>query len=211
MARKTKTEAEATREAILEAAVHVFVEKGVANASLEEIATRAGVTRGAVYWHFKNKCDVFAALHDQLFVSFSEMILHELEKNHPHPLQQLKEICIQLLLDLETNQRKKDVLTIFFLKCDYSGEMEKFIACQKEKKLEKYRLFAEYFRRAIEKGDLPNDADPEILTRVLTCYITGLAYEYLRHPELFNLKKNASTLIEHFFTGFSSGGARATL
>ena len=50
--RRTKEQAEQTRVAILEAAERLFLEKGVAQCSLEQIARAAGVTRGAVYWHF---------------------------------------------------------------------------------------------------------------------------------------------------------------
>ena len=60
--RKTKEEAQQTRSNLLNAALNVFYERGVAQASLDEIAKAAGVTRGALYWHFKNKEDLFEAL-----------------------------------------------------------------------------------------------------------------------------------------------------
>ncbi|WP_272942305.1 TetR family transcriptional regulator [Kingella kingae] len=53
--RKTKEEAQKTRQHLLNAALEVFWRKGVTQASLHEIAVEAGVTRGALYWHFKNK------------------------------------------------------------------------------------------------------------------------------------------------------------
>ena len=62
MARRTKDEAEKTRNAILDAAEHVFNEHGVARTSLEEIARAANVTRGAVYWHFKDKIALCEAM-----------------------------------------------------------------------------------------------------------------------------------------------------
>lgn len=203
MARKTKQDAEATRESILEAAAKVFVEQGVANASLAEIAAEASVTRGAVYWHFKNKADIFAALHEQLFVSFSQMIFEGLEKDHPHPLEQLKAFCVELLLDLDRNPQKKRVLTIFFVKCDYSGEMEGFLQIQNRQKTESRELFARYFERAVAKGDLPADADPVALTQALVCYITGIAFEYLRSPDLFRMQSQAEPIIRVFFDGLT--------
>ena len=66
MVRKTKEEAQETRNAILDAAERVFQERGVSHTSLAEIATAAGVTRGAIYWHFANKSDVFDALFEQI-------------------------------------------------------------------------------------------------------------------------------------------------
>src|SRR6478609_9788806 len=62
MVRRTKQEAEETRGRILDAAEQVFHEKGVAHASLEDVAAAAQVTRGAIYWHFKDKAELFDAM-----------------------------------------------------------------------------------------------------------------------------------------------------
>lgn len=62
MARKCKEDAEKTRQAVLESALDVFSEKGYAKATFDEIAARAGFTKGAVYWYFRNKVDLVAAL-----------------------------------------------------------------------------------------------------------------------------------------------------
>ncbi len=56
---KTKQKAEETRQQILDAAVREFSAHGVSRTSLTDIAIAAGVTRGAIYWHFKNKVDLF--------------------------------------------------------------------------------------------------------------------------------------------------------
>ncbi|MCM1322657.1 MAG: TetR family transcriptional regulator [Acetobacter sp.] len=62
MARKCKEDAEKTRQAVLESALDVFSDKGYAKATFDEIAARAGFTKGAVYWYFRNKADLVAAL-----------------------------------------------------------------------------------------------------------------------------------------------------
>ena len=59
MARRTKAEAEQTRQKILKAALDVFVEKGYERATFEDVAARIGLSKGAIYWHFKNKSDLF--------------------------------------------------------------------------------------------------------------------------------------------------------
>jgi AcrR family transcriptional regulator len=53
------------RERLLDAAVHVFAERGYRAATVEDIASAAGVTKGAVYWSFKSKEDLFFALIDE--------------------------------------------------------------------------------------------------------------------------------------------------
>ncbi len=62
MARKCKEDAEKTRQAVIESALDVFSDKGYAKATFDEIAARAGFTKGAVYWYFRNKADLVAAL-----------------------------------------------------------------------------------------------------------------------------------------------------
>ena len=62
MVRKTKQEAQETRESILDAAERLFHANGVSRTSLQDIAHAAEVTRGAIYWHFKDKAELFDAM-----------------------------------------------------------------------------------------------------------------------------------------------------
>ena len=59
MVKRTKEDAAATRALILEQATVLFEEKGYAATTLDEIAAAAGVTKGAIFHHFKNKKDLF--------------------------------------------------------------------------------------------------------------------------------------------------------
>lgn len=201
MARKTKQDAEKTRGNILEAASHVFVEKGVAAATLEEIADRAGVTRGAIYWHFKNKVDIFLALHEKLNVSFAELVLQDLEHDHCDPLQQLEELSVRLLTDIEKVPEKKRILTILFLKCDYSGELEILLESYREKRKQNLKLFDQYFERAKQRGHIPKAVPSRILTISYLCYLSGIAFEYIRAPKNLNIRENAALLMRHYFNG----------
>ncbi len=70
--RRTKQESEATRQAILAAARRVFARCGVTRATLEHVAAEAGVTRGAIYWHFDNKTALFDAMRVQVSVPLVE-------------------------------------------------------------------------------------------------------------------------------------------
>lgn len=62
MARRTKEEAQQTRETILMAALDMFCEKGYSRTTFDEIAKKINLTKGAVYWHFRNKPDIIKAL-----------------------------------------------------------------------------------------------------------------------------------------------------
>lgn len=199
MVRRTKEEALETRSSIMDAAVDVFFEKGVANATLNDIAVRANVTRGAIYWHFKNKLDVFDALHDQLQLSFADTILGDLRNDHPHPLLQLERLCSDLLIDLEVNQYKFKVLSILFFKCDYTGEMEHFLHLQNARKKQNTELFSEYFTRAKRHKHLSADVDTLILSMALMSYITGVVVDYLRDTNGISMSEYAPKFMRFFF------------
>lgn len=201
MARKTKEEALETRQSILSAAAEVFLERGVTSASLNEIATVAGVTRGAVYWYFKNKTELFIALLDLLFTPFFEMILCDLKSDHPDPLRQLEELTVRLLQDVHDNQEKRRIFTILTFRCDYSGDLRKLLDVQAERDKEARKLFDEYFSRAQKKGKLSKEVQPRILTLALCAYAHGLIQESIRCPVSLNLKEQAADLIRLFFLG----------
>ncbi|MCF6139023.1 TetR/AcrR family transcriptional regulator [Pseudalkalibacillus berkeleyi] len=67
MTPRKKVEQELTREMILDAARVLFVEKGFQSVSMRQVAKTLDYSHGAIYYHFKNKADLFYALVDQDF------------------------------------------------------------------------------------------------------------------------------------------------
>ncbi len=92
--RRTKAEAEETRRGILSAAERLFEAKGLAATSLEEIAAEAGVTRGAVYWHFTNKADLVIALLADAPLFHEDMLALLAEDDPAGPLGALEAMVI---------------------------------------------------------------------------------------------------------------------
>jgi AcrR family transcriptional regulator len=62
--RTARAEGKDAREDLLRAAAEVFSERGFKDASVDEIAARAGYSKGALYWHFEGKDELFFALMD---------------------------------------------------------------------------------------------------------------------------------------------------
>lgn len=71
MARRTKREAMATRQAVLDAAEICFRDNGVSGTTMASIAESAGWSRGAVYHHFKSKREILQAIVHRGFLSLS--------------------------------------------------------------------------------------------------------------------------------------------
>lgn len=94
--RRTKEEAEKTRQDIFEAGLRVFSEKGFAAATMSDVAREAGTTRGAIYWHFKSKEDFFKEILDRLSEQYRGMMAEANESELPF-LEILREAIKKLL------------------------------------------------------------------------------------------------------------------
>ena len=104
MARKTKEDAEITRQRILDAARDVFLVRGVSRTSMEQIASHAGLTRGAIYWHFKNKPEIFHAIRDQVFLPLIDRMDDTLSTDlNADPLTQIEKSLCDTVHELNAN------------------------------------------------------------------------------------------------------------
>jgi TetR/AcrR family acrAB operon transcriptional repressor len=197
--RKTKEDADITKQSILDAAIVMFSEYGVAKTSLDKIAKAANVTRGAVYYHFSSKQEIFEALHEQLHTPFIHTITEGIASFNANAMIQLQEICTKLLIELEENQTKKKIATLFLLRCDYSGEFAQTKERFNERKKRKLIALSKYFDKAIEQGIFPKDTDAMLLAIGISAYLRGIAIEYLEDPDAFSMNDNAAKLIGMYF------------
>jgi TetR/AcrR family acrAB operon transcriptional repressor len=98
VARRTKEEAEGTRTRIVDAAERVFRDKGVAHASLEDVAAAARVTRGAIYWHFKDKAELFEAMMRRVELPAQALMERAGAPGAANPLEILRASACEVLL-----------------------------------------------------------------------------------------------------------------
>lgn len=110
--RRTKAEAAETGRNILLAAEILFLDRGYDNVSLEEIAAAAGVTRGAVHWHFKNKQGLLVALREDAQAPFRELAQHLAEDSGLALLDRLSEIISNAFEKLQNDPRQKGLIKV---------------------------------------------------------------------------------------------------
>jgi TetR/AcrR family acrAB operon transcriptional repressor len=123
MVRKTKEDAELTRQQIIDAAREVFLMRGVSRSTLEHIAAQASVTRGAVYWHFKNKTEIFHALRDQVFLPLIDRMDDTLAvESNVDPLTQIENSLCETIHELNENMEMRQTYEIMMIKCEYVDE-----------------------------------------------------------------------------------------
>jgi len=204
MVRKTKEEAQETRNAILDAAERVFQENGVSHTSLAEIAAAAGVTRGAIYWHFKNKADLFDAMIQRVFdpmeAKLAELQAHDSE----NPLGALRDLAVYFLERVAAEPQYLRVLEISWHKCEYVGEM----ATIRDNHLECGNRYLSLNEGAIalarERGFLPPRVDPRQAAVGLMAVIDGLVVNWTLDHTLFPLAEYGTTAIDTYFAGLTA-------
>ena len=196
MARRTKEEAQETRSRILDAAEQVFYEKGVSRTSLADIAQAAGVTRGAIYWHFANKGDLFTAMFDRELLPLDELKAASVDPNEPDPLARIRELCTLCLRNTATDARRRRVFDILFLKCEFVEEMGPVMARHQTNMREALVKLEQGLRNAMSKGQLPADLDPARAARVVHSLIGGALRDMAILPDLFDVAAGAETAID---------------
>ena len=109
--RRTKEESELTRTAILDAAERIFCEQGYAVATIDGVSRAAGVTRGAFYWHFKDKADLLGALYARSLLP-QEQILTTAAEMCSDPLRSLLDAGVASLREFEVDEGKQRMFRI---------------------------------------------------------------------------------------------------
>lgn len=200
MARRTKAEAEYTRAAILDAAEQLFYKQGVSRTTLEKIAQAAGVTRGAIYWHFQNKADLFTAMLERINIPFQQLLDELNDNTELDPLSKLRNLMIQSLQLITSSDQHHRVLTIVFYRCEYIDELNPGVCRQEE--LEKARLsqIEQILFRAQQAGLLHPQVNPVVAAKALHAYMGGLIANYLLKPDECDLS-HIPALIDIIFAG----------
>lgn len=199
MVRRTKEEALETRASILDAAEKVFFEKGVSRTSLADIAQAAGVTRGAIYWHFANKGDLFTEMFDRVLLPLDELKAASINPEEADPLGRLIEICTLCLRDTALDPQRRRVFDILFLKCEFVEEMGPVMVRYQSNMREALGKIETGLRNAISKGQMPANLDTKLAATMLHAFVGGALRDMLFLPDSIDFGVHASKIVEGMF------------
>ena len=204
MARRTKEEAQETRSRILDAAEKVFHQKGVAHAGLEDIAAAAKVTRGAIYWHFKDKAELFDAMMQRVVLPAEEMLERAGADSKDDPLALLRRATVEVLVRTARDPRMQRVFEIAYHKCEYVGDAvgvrSRHIASQNEC----LRTIEAGFRECVEGGHLPAAVNPRVAAMGAMSLVSGLIANWVLDRKSFALRRHAEELVDVYFRGLAT-------
>lgn len=195
MVRKTKEEAERTRQQIIEAARRTFHQCGVSRTSLEKIAAAAGVTRGAVYWHFADKAALFFAMRDTSLPAVDQADVFLLSENIANPLDAIEQSMLSFFDTLANCAEVRETFEIMYLRCEYVDEFAPVLheinkPCHDF--LAKLKLA---YQRALDLGCMRGGLDPDAMALDSISFIGGLFNNWLSSQPGDELREKAPAMI----------------
>lgn len=199
MARKTKEEAARTRVQILETALVVFAEKGFARATLQDIAERAGFTRGAVYWHFKDKVDLLVALAADMEGRGTA---------EPTPvvtsLAELEKLLAAYLRRFRHDQPYGMFYRTVMLQTGWTDEVAPLIDWFRDEQRQ-VQGWLEHCLEALQAaGEVKSGHTPTFLALSVSAMVNGLVSQWLMEPESFDMQELAPALLADHLRRLSS-------
>ncbi|MES2320735.1 MAG: TetR family transcriptional regulator [Pseudomonadota bacterium] len=189
MARRSKADALATRDNILDCAEAVFVRQGVSRTTLLDIAVEAGVSRGAIYWHFADKVAVLEAMLGRAKMPLESALLTLEQSFVDDPFRDLFAYATLVFTLVESDAKASRVYEIVTLKVEYVDEMTA-VRVRRGEMAARWRMVAENrIRAAIDAGLAGKDVDPGGAALALWALMDGLSRAWLLAPQSFCLTK----------------------
>lgn len=199
--RRTKEDAELTRQALLEAAIKVFSKQGYAATRLEDIAEAAKVTRGAVYHHFGGKAELFAEIIENASQTSDRAIQRAIQEGGTF-LEIGQRILVYTIQMLNDDSQFRAAMALLLFNWD-SPELNSLRESRTEHGLAAVEQIVGFFRMALAQGAIRQDIDPEIAARSFLAYQNGLMMLALTTPGLIDSEKHAAALAEIFVQGIA--------
>ena len=213
MVRRTKADALATRSSLLDAAEHLFQAQGVSRTSLNDIATAAGTTRGAIYWHFKDKADLFNAMMERVSLPIEETLACSASGNNGqhNALSALRTSLVNALQKTAHDEQTRRVFEVATHKVEYVSEMQAVRQRHLQVRNTCMAMTRLALERAAKEAHLPLPVSPESAALGLHVLVDGLIQNWLLDPEAFALVACGEQAIDTYLQGlgFSRPGALA--
>lgn len=202
VARRTKEDAEATRERLLDAAEQVFYVRGVSGASLADVANRAGLTRGAVYWHFKDKLDLFDAMMQRVTLPIEQVLKGERQGFAGlSPVGRIVRRLAFIARAVSIDERVRRVFEIALFKVEHVGEL---VAVQQRWVLGADRitsLLEQDLAMAYEELDAAPALPVGLAAKGLQVLFDGLLHAWLLRQGGFSLEVESRQLTQFYLKG----------
>jgi len=204
MARRTKAEALETRQLILDAAEQVFFARGVARTSLKDVADAAGLTRGAIYWHFKDKVELFIGMMDRAILPCEQAVLLASQESELEPRQALEAIAMAPLIQLQHDSKMQRLFHIATSRTEYTEDMRVVSQRHLDSVASYQQRLLGVLQRAADDQTLPAPACHQRMAIALFALVNGLMLHWIQTEQGFELVATGQAAIRALLGGLFS-------
>jgi TetR/AcrR family acrAB operon transcriptional repressor len=203
MVRRTKADALATRHSLLDAAEHLFQERGVSRTSLNDIATAAGTTRGAIYWHFKDKADLFNAMMERVTLPLEGTLActARTADTTANPLLSLRESMMNALTQAASDEQTRRVFEVATHKVEYVSEMQAVRDRHLQVRNQCISMTQEILQQAVQREGIALSMPVATAALGLHVIMDGLIQNWLLEPDAFDLVKSGRLIMDGYLQG----------
>ncbi|HET7765196.1 MAG TPA: TetR family transcriptional regulator [Burkholderiales bacterium] len=203
--RRTKEDSERTRRRIIAAARQVFARQGVRRTTLEEVARAAGVTRGAIYWHFAGKTELFYAMREQVLLPTIDTGFAASAADAADPLGSAERFLRGVIASLD-DPAARETFRIMGFKCEYVGELGRELDRQRSRCTELTGKLAQVYRRARRAGQLRPGLTPAPAASATCSFLIGLVRLWLMDKAHGPIRGAADTIIKSHIDSYRHNG-----
>lgn len=200
MVRKTKEDAAITRQRIIDAAREMFLLKGVSRTSLEQIASHASVTRGAVYWHFQNKAELFHAMREEVYLPLidrmDDTLLGNTDDPNPDPLGRIRKHLESTIQILDDDQTTRATYEVMMTKCEYVDEFADVLQSILSNCSGLVHKMEQAYAKAQEIGQVGTQLSAAELALDTHLFFSGLLHMWVKDTEGTLFRNRALQLID---------------
>jgi len=201
--KRTKEEAAITREQLLSKALKIFSKKGYAATTLEDIARDAEVTRGAIYWHFGSKAELYNTLIREYSIR-GNAIMQQAASEGGTLLDILRRVFVRQLQVLEEDTALRALMELQLFKTGLVAELEDVRKQQVEGSVGLLEMLAGIMGQGVQAGLLRSDVDPKEMARAYLGFQNGLIHLWLTAPNQFSLKNSADSFADILIAGLQN-------
>lgn len=203
MVRRTKEEALVTRSGLLDAAELLFERQGVSRTSLHDIAAAAGLTRGAIYWHFTDKADLFNAMMERVTLPMEEAMHAGVAADLIDPVETIRRNFLDALKKTVSDPQARRVFEIAIHKVEYVGELEAVRARRLAMRNACLADVESGLRLAMRRGNLSRRIPARTAAIGLHAMIEGLLQHWMLDPDAFDLVKAGAQILDSYLAGLT--------
>ena len=197
--RKTKEEAEITKQKIMDAALQLFKNKGVDATRLQDIAKAAGMTRGAIYWHFKNKLDILTTLMLDMKKRF-EVLLKNFQEEDGSAVEKLERLIHEIIMAHTADEQFKDLIIVMMSNYQISQNLRKH-HFKDEFPTQFIETVSDLTRQGMDEGAIRRDIDPNEIAWIVLFIFTGSIITNLKFPNAYKVSDKSDRIVDCFIHG----------